>query len=290
MIAIENQKFLAEIALHGAELKRFQSKKTGWNYLWDGNGSWKRSAPVLFPNIGGLSGGKLIHNGTEYPAPPHGFARDMEFTLREQTADRAVLVLESDERTAEFYPFAFALEITYALDDAGLKVTWRVENRGSEAMYFSIGAHPGFRLLPESRLEDYELCFDRPVAIETRRVEGRYLTQEKEHIAPVCTVLPLSAELMKKDAIVLEDTGIAKLTLRCPRRGYGLWIAFPDFPVVAFWTDPHAAQPEFLCLEPWCGINALCGEAEADIAQKPRVTELACGAVFERYYRIGVEE
>ena len=60
---------------------------------------------------------------------------------------------------------------------------------------------------------------------------------------------------------------------------------------MAVWTDPHTVeQAEFLCLEPWCGINALCGEKPGEIDQKARVTALDAGGLFQRSYRIGVSE
>ena len=291
MVRIENHAFHAEIALHGAELKKLRSKKTGIDYLWDGNGSWKRSAPVLFPNIGGLADEKFVFQGKEYPAPAHGFARDMDFALKEKTDSKAVFALHSNSQTATYFPFEFELDITYALDEDGLNVIWQVINCGDNEMYFSIGAHPGFKLLPDSSLCDYALYFDRNIRIETRRVIGRYLTEEKEVLVDQCNVLPLSAELMEKDAIILEDTGIQRITLRNQKRGYGLWIEFPDFPVVAVWTDPHMVkQAQFICLEPWCGINALCGETKEDISRKARVTRLDKSGIFQKAYKIGVEE
>lgn len=290
MVIIENQALYVEISPHGAELKKIQSKQTGIDYLWDGNGSWKRSAPILFPNIGGLAEEVFVYQGKEYPAPAHGFARDMEFTLKEHSDDRAVFSLCSDTRTAAYFPFSFELEIIYTLEQEVLLVTWHVHNKDTQTMYFSIGAHPGFRLLPDSKLEDYTLYFDKSARIETRRVIGRYLSAEKELLADACSALPLSAELLEKDAIILEDTGIRRITLRHHEQTHGIWIDLPDLPVVAIWTDPHTVrQARFLCLEPWCGINSLCNDKKADISQKARVTALAAGATFERTYRIGIE-
>lgn len=291
LIRLENASFVAEIATHGAELKRLQSKHSGRNYIYDGKDSWKRSAPVLFPNIGGLAEETYLYAGKEYPAPAHGFARDMDFVLLEQSADTAVFALESSECTKQFFPFAFALKIRYTLLENGIQVTWQVENKDTCTMYFSIGAHPGFQLLPGTTLSDYTLQFDFPCKMETRRVMGRYLTQEKELLADACNAFPLSPYVMEKDAIILEDTGLSKITLAAPHHNYRLWIEFPDFPVVAVWTDPHTAKTaQFICLEPWCGINDLCGEPKKDISEKKRITALPEKATFERSYTIGIQE
>ncbi|MBC5722435.1 Aldose 1-epimerase [uncultured Clostridium sp.] len=291
LITIENGALIAQIAQHGAELKRLYSKKTSREYLWNGNGSWKRSSPVLFPNIGGLAGEVYVHGGVKYPAPAHGFARDMDFELLDRKDESAAFALRDSEESWRYFPFHFVLEISYQLEKNGIHVTWNIKNLDNKTMYFSIGAHPGFRLLPGTSLSDYQLVFDKPILVETRRVKGRYLTEEKELVAPKGTVLPLSPKLMERDALILEDTGLTRVALQCEKKNYALWVDFPDFPVVAVWTDPHTVeQAEFLCLEPWCGINALCGEKPGEIDQKARVTALDAGGLFQRSYRIGVSE
>lgn len=290
-VKLENDAFIAKIALHGAELKMLQSKNTGRNYIYDGTGSWKRSSPVLFPNIGGLAEEVYLYEGEEYPAPAHGFARDMDFVLVEQSATKAVLSLESGEKTKTYFPFDFELRIIYTLAETGIRITWQVENNDTRTMYFSIGAHPGFQLLPKTGLSDYVLRFDSITKIETRRVVGRYLTQEKELLVDACDAFPLSPSKLERDAIILEDTGVSKISLVAPRHNYHLWIEFPDFPVVAVWTDPHTVQSaQFICLEPWCGINDLCGDTKKEISEKARVNALEEKAAFERSYTIGVQE
>ncbi|MBE6939811.1 MAG: aldose 1-epimerase family protein [Ruminococcaceae bacterium] len=291
MIQIENDFFVAEIASHGAELKAFSGKRSGRKYLYDGTGSWKRSAPVLFPSIGSLAEGCYVYGGKEYAMPPHGFARDMDFTVQTMQKDMVSFLLTSSEETAAYFPFAFALTITYRLTEQGIETTWQVTNHDERTMYFSIGAHPGFALLPGTQLSDYQLLFDREIPVETRRVMGRYLTEEKELVAPVCRQLQLTPQLLEKDALVLEDTGVEKLTLLCEKADYRLEILFPDFPVVAVWSDPHTIEEaQFLCLEPWCGINALCGDQKADISQKARITALERGKSWQRSYTVCVNE
>ena len=291
IVTIETNSYLAEIAVHGAELKRLQSKQSGRNYIYGGNGPWKRSSPVLFPNIGGLAEEIYSYDGKDYPAPAHGFARDMDFLLVETSSDQAVFLLTNSEQTETYFPFAFGLKITYTLTDTGIRVTWEVENRDSRIMYFSIGAHPGFALLPDTKLHEYKLEFDSMCKIETRRVKGRYLTKEKEVLADTCNVFPLSPYTMEKDAIILEDTGISKITLSSSANNYCLQIEFPDFPVVAVWTEPSAVhKAQFICLEPWCGINDLCGDEKKDISEKERVTALPPADVFKRSYTIAITE
>ena len=200
MTKLENSSFIACISEHGAELKSLECKQNGRNYIYDGSAGWKRSAPVLFPNIGGLAGEKFIFDGAVLPALPHGFARDMDFVVTESDDEHAVFMLESSEETKKYFPFSFVLSITYTLENKGISVTWDVDNRGKTPMYFSIGAHPGFSLIEGTGLEDYDLMFDKETAIDTRRVKGRYLTDYKDHVSDKRRSIHLSPELLEKDA------------------------------------------------------------------------------------------
>lgn len=291
MVRIENALLIADLSEHGAELKRLQSKKTQRHYIYDGSATWKRSAPVLFPNIGGLAGERFVHKGVEYPAPAHGFARDMRFQVVEHDREMVRFSLESNEETEKNYPFRFSLDIVYTLEENRLSVSWIVKNHGDETMYFSIGAHPGFNLLPDTGLRNYVLYFDKVIPVETRRVIGRYLTEEKERIVENCNTLPLSNSLLEKDAIILEDTGVQRIALKNHKEKYHLWVEFPGFPVVAIWTDPHGLKDcRFLCIEPWCGINSLVHDPIAEISEKARINALRQDAEFKKTYTIGIEE
>ena len=291
MVHIENAAVKAYISEHGAELKKLESKESGRNYIYDGSAGWKRSAPVLFPNIGGLAEEKLLYNGNTFPALPHGFARDMDFEIENESDDRAVFCLRDSEETRKYYPFSFILRVTYTLLENGIEVRWDVENKDRQMIFFSIGAHPGFCLTESSTLKDYELIFNKKTSVYTRRVIGRYLTKDKEHISDPCRELPLSSDLMANDAIILEDTGISQMNLYSEKYNYNLSMEFPDFPVVALWTDTHQVEnAKFFCIEPWCGINSLIDDHAEDISKKDRINKLDPNQVFSKKYSIRIEE
>ena len=92
---LENKKLKIKVSSFGAELKTILNKENNLSYLWNANPEhWKRSSPVLFPNVGKYYNGKYTYNGKEYYQGQHGFARDMEFEFVEfpddicqQTAD-----------------------------------------------------------------------------------------------------------------------------------------------------------------------------------------------------------
>ena len=91
---LENEQLRLTVASHGAEPVSVIAKKTGEECLWCGDPAvWGRHAPILFPYTGKLPGGKMTVNGKSYPGGQHGFARDMEHSLVQQTSELLVLEL-----------------------------------------------------------------------------------------------------------------------------------------------------------------------------------------------------
>ncbi len=289
MITLSNEFVQVKIKTLGAELTQILDKSTNRDYLWDMHSSWQRQSPLLFPNIGGLAEEVLIYDGKEYPALAHGFARDMEFSIVENTDTKACLALSSNEDTNKYYPFKFTLFVEYIIKDKELSVIWRVENQDNVKLPFSIGAHPAFMFDEDTNICDYTVKLDKTVKLETRRVLGRYMSQEAELIAQNTNELKLSAELFAKDALVFEDSGINRMTLVNNKTNYGLQVEFEGFPVVALWTETKQADnPRFLCIEPWHGINATIGDTAKDIYLKDRITIIDKNEVFESIYKIKI--
>lgn len=300
IIQLKNGQFLAEISPLGAELQKFEKIETGFNYIYckttkEGEADdreWKRSSPILFPNIDMLAYGKLVHQENEYEAKPHGFARDKEFEVLSADDSESKFVLNSNDEIKKVYPFDFSLSVTYKLEKNVLSVTFKVENKsGEDPMCFSIGAHPAFKLADGTKMENYKVEFDKPIVIKTSRGRGRYLTERVDFISEDATNnLPLSRNLFEQDSIILEDTGVEEVKLHSEDGKYRLWMEFKDFPVFALWTELENTEDKpFVCIEPWCGIGAYCNEKKDDISRKLRVTKLKPNDSFERTYKIGIE-
>ena len=161
-VFLENDHLVATIKEHGAELASLRSKETGLEYIWTGDAKyWGRQAPVLFPIVGRLKDDQYQVAGKTYHLGQHGFARDRDFAIREQTATKVVLELKADEASKELYPFDFCLQLSYELTASGLVVGYRVDNPSQEPIYFGIGGHPAFKtpLTPKESFSDYELTF-----------------------------------------------------------------------------------------------------------------------------------
>jgi len=161
---IANEEFEVGITRVGAEICSFKSKKTGKEYMWQGNPDiWGSHAPVLFPIVGGLKEDTFFYKDQTYHLPRHGFIRrNKDLYVITHTADKLVLQLDSNETTREIYPFDFSFQISFELLSNKLGITHRVYNTGKGPMCFSLGAHPAFNCPLEEgeKYEDYHLKFE----------------------------------------------------------------------------------------------------------------------------------
>ena len=113
---MSNGTLSATVKADGAELCSLRDA-AGDEMLWQAAPVWPRHAPVLFPIVGRLKDDTLRHDGKSYRLTQHGFARDRRFAWLNRSATACRLVLHEDAETRAMYPFAFRLEIAFALDD-----------------------------------------------------------------------------------------------------------------------------------------------------------------------------
>ncbi|MBQ9136340.1 MAG: aldose 1-epimerase family protein, partial [Lachnospiraceae bacterium] len=155
---LKNEEIQIKVDSHGAELRAITDVKSGRDYMWNADPAfWGRVSPVLFPVVGSYKDGESRYEDKVYKMSQHGFARDMEFDLKEQTEDTLWFSLRDNETTKEKYPFAFFLELGYKINGRSVNVLWRVTNPAENDMHFSIGGHPAF--LAPLREADKITCY-----------------------------------------------------------------------------------------------------------------------------------
>ena len=246
-ITIQNQAIKAVIKTKGAELSSLQ--KGGKNYIWEINSEfWNKTSPILFPIVGALKNGEYFHEGKVYKLSRHGFARDFEFEVIENSENAVVFSLKSNEETLKVYPFHFELQLSYILEGNKLMVKYQIINRSSEKMYYSIGAHPAFNI--NGNFEDFSLIFDDEKDLETYKLEQDLFSGKTEILKLNGNVLPLQYELFEEDALVFKNFATKSLTLAKDNESV-MKVSFPDFPYLGIWTKKDAP---FICIEPWLGI------------------------------------
>ncbi len=254
-ITLENDDLKVEIKSKGAELCSIIKKDNGLQYMWSGDPSvWGKTSPILFPIVGTLKDDSYVYEDKSYILSRHGFARDAEFELTKQERYAAVFLLKDSPGSLQNYPFHFELFVKYKLDKDVLKVDYEVKNKGMDDMYFSLGAHPAFKvpLVDGTAYEDYFLEFD---SIENA---GRWpinkeglIKQTPELFLNNAKRIDLTHKLFERDALVFKDIQSHKISLKTGLHTHGLDFYFEAFPFLGLWA---AKGGDFVCIEPWCGI------------------------------------
>ena len=280
MHSIENNLLKVDISPLGAELKSVVHKQHHLEYIWQADPAfWAKSSPVLFPIVGELKDKTYRYNGQAYSLPRHGFAREKRFEVTDQQANEVTFTLQDSEETMTVYPFRFRFSLIYTLTNDVLCVTYRVENRGEEAMFFSVGGHPAFRvpLAENTTYDDYALVFEKPETAGRWPISSEGLIETTpQPLLDKNAVLHLAKQLFAKDAVVLKDLQSENVTLQSDKTPHGLTFTYSGFTYLGLWAAPGA---DFVCIEPWCGI-ADSVDANGELENKEGIISLPGGETF----------
>lgn len=287
MYTIQNDHLSIAVQAKGAELVSLYNKKEKLEYMWSGDPAfWGKHSPVLFPIIGTLKNDTYYYKDKAYHLARHGFARDMEFTVTEQTTSSIGFSLLSNAGTLQKFPFEFGFDIVYLLQQDRLTVTYRVKNSGNSDMYFSVGGHPAFKvpLVEGTDYDDYYLEFNKTENTGRWPISAEGLIEtDVEPFLLNTSKLPLRKELFYRDAIVLKNLRSDTVRLRSSRHHKGIEFHFSGFPYLGIWAAKDAG---FVCIEPWCGI-ADPVNSNQQLTEKEGINCLAPGLVFERSWSVG---
>lgn len=286
---LSNEHLTVEISTHGAELQSIRNNRTGHEYLWQGNPKfWGRRSPVLFPIVGSLWNGEYRTGGQTYKMSQHGFARDMEFTLTEETDTMLRFELTDNADTRAIYPFRFRLAIIYTLNETRIGVDWVVENLSDSVMPFQIGAHPAFNyphFSPADTVHGYfSLGGSKEIGYELIETGGclgngiHHLETDDEWM------LPLTDDTFLRDALVIGNEQIHRVSLLTPERTPYLSLLFRA-PVLGLWSKPGAP---FVCIEPWWGRCDRVG-FEGDASVREYINHLSPGTENKFGYSIIID-
>lgn len=248
--SLKNNLFFVNVSKSGAEILSIRNLTNKTEILWKPDLKfWNRISPVLFPIVGKLMNNCFSENGIKYSMLQHGFARNMEFEVIQQTENSLSMQLKANEETLTQYPFDFCLNISYILVENCLDIHYSVKNLSSVDMPFSIGAHPGFAI--DKPLNQYKLVFDQPFTADRHLIEDGLYTNETGPVMQNTHELLLSDELIQHDAVVFKNVPFDRLTL-CELDNTPLVsVSSSDFPHWGFWSKPGAP---FFCIEPWAGL------------------------------------
>lgn len=278
---ISNSKLTASIKHAGAELfslKNTQNKE----YIWEGNPTfWGKHSPVLFPIVGTLKNNTYTINNIPYHLPRHGFARDMEFNLISKTNESAIFSIQSNNETLKVYPFEFELQIIYTLIDSQLDIKYKVINKTTSKMPFSIGAHPAIAL-PED-FKNYALEFEKKETLKYSLLENDLISNKTKQLETIEGQVQLNYPLFENDALIFKSLDSNSLTILENNIPY-IKVDFADFPSLGIWTKENAP---FICIEPWFGYSDT-NENSGNLFEKEGILTLEANQIFNSKFSIEI--
>ncbi len=271
---IENERFRISARTVGAELCAFTEKTADGEYehLWEGNPDiWAGQSPLLFPIVGRLKGDTYTLDEKTYEMAKHGFAKRMEFALESRNATSMTFLLTDQPETHLGFPYNFALRVVYRFVENGFQMEFRVYNPGDKTMYFSIGAHPAFRIA----LGD-QVVMDRCETLSAYKLnEDFLLAKEMQPIFCDSRALVITEHLFDNDALIFD--GMKSRGASVVRAdGHNVHVDFGGAPTLGIWAKPAAP---YVCIEPWYGIDDA-WDAGRDIKKKHRILALGAGETF----------
>lgn len=241
--------------------------------IWDG------ISPILFPVVGWCSNGQIKSGGRAYPMPVHGFAASSRFEIKEQAENRAVFVLQDNEKTRLHYPFAFRLTVTYCVSPEKLDIVLDIHNNGEEPLPYACGVHPGFAL-PACGDADGAcfLTFEKIEDPMVPEISDTGLFRQARRAVPISGKnLPVNSPLFEQEALCFLDARSRSMHLVqggfATGSRHAIRLAVDGFPHLAVWSKPHAP---FVCMEAWTGHGDREG-FDGDIQSKPGMIQLPSG-------------
>ncbi|WP_068267466.1 aldose 1-epimerase family protein [Caviibacter abscessus] len=271
-ININSNKMKVAVLKKGAELKSIVIDDE--EYMWNEKEIWAKTSPILFPFIGKLKDNSYTFKNKRYTMDTrHGFARDMDFKVVSHLSDSVKLELKSSEETKKVYPFDFNFQLEYKIiSDNTLKMSLIVENLGKDDMYFSLGAHPAFKLSDD--YYNWNISFENEKELYTYKLSNGYYLDEKIYIGKK-SIINIIDENFKDDAIILDGDGINKTTIENDKKQ--IIIEHKGFKYIAYWKPEKA---KFICVEPWFGITDNVNH-NGKIEDKIGIIKLGSKKIFE---------
>lgn len=285
---LRNENVEIAVSGHGAELHSLLDRKTGTQYIWQGDETyWKWHAPICFPITGRVHDDTYTVDGKQYHLTVHGFARDYDFDLLKKTENSIIYELKYSDETLKVYPYKFSLKLEYVLQNNGVKVNYFVENLDDKNIYFAIGLHTGYNcpIDKNDNFEDYEFILEKKENLDRYFLENGIMPDKKEAFLRNEDTIPVTKELFKRDIIFMQNVKSKNIVLKSKKSGKAVRVSYDNFDNLGLWTKPQGAP--FICIEPWKGLpdkKDVC----VDFAQKDGNNCLKPSEIFKCSYKIEI--
>ena len=274
-VKIDNCHLTVTIDPQGAELGSIRTAD-GAEWLWQGDPAvWNGRAPILFPVVGRTPEGFVTVGGVKFPIGNHGFARSSIFSTVDRSSDRVRLRIVDSAETWKSFPFAFSLDLVFALEGGTLVNHAEVKNTDRTPMPFSFGFHPAFQWpVPGGEGKPHWLTLAGGEEPPTHRL-GEHLVLAPDIEPSVFAkgrYLPKAADF-ERDAIIIEQIASPAVTFGVDG-GPQIDVGWQGLSSLGIWQKPGAP---YICIEPWQGLPPWVGGSGA-LEDRPGSVVLAPGA------------
>ncbi|WP_339021425.1 hypothetical protein [Spiroplasma endosymbiont of Atherix ibis] len=238
-------------------------KNSGVEILYQANGSWNKTWPILFPNCGTING-ILEHKGKEIGLKRHGFFNEINnWKIIKKSDSKVKIEYISNNNFYAIYPFKFSIIIEMILKEKIFSLNIIVKNLENEKMYFSIGHHPGFIFNQNSNLKllQEQLFTNKFKSGLVENLEKDILIREinNENIDFSNNISYLTDKFSGKD--IYLNNGNLEFTLKVN-----------NFKNLVLWKQNN--ESEFICVEYWNGIPDMVDKKSNEIKDKPEIISL----------------
>jgi galactose mutarotase-like enzyme len=213
---------------------------------------WKNHATLMGYYLHRIKNERSIYRGHEIRGGTHSFLRHKyfaapEFVVSNKSASLTYRIAPGQIEPQE-YPFRVALALTYALEEATLRVTFHFENQEPElSTHVSFGLHPGFAA---SSIEAAEVILP-PGSYVRHFAPDNFLSGETREFKHDGGPMPFAkSELPGSFLLELRDVPAPIFVMRDLDSRRETWLNFSGVPYVTLWSDGGA----FVCVEPCWGL------------------------------------
>ena len=286
---IQNKYLKVEASTLGAELQSIKSKKTGIEYLWQGDEEyWAGRAPVMFPVNVKFKDARYTYKAEEYEMPDMGLAKISTFNLLDIAKEEVSFELKSNAETLARYPFEFSLKVIYRIQGKKLINEFIVENIGDKSMYFALGGHPGFGfpIAGNAQRSQNQLIFQKNYELNRTEIAGGLVQDNEIKLLQDENGFVLDDERIPNAGMFVKDMPSRKIGVGLKGQKAYVEVDLNDFPNVNMWTPP--GMP-FACIEPMVGHHDL-QNSPLDIEEKQYLIVLPAGKKKKYSFSIEVKE
>ncbi len=208
----------------------------GDEILYQGNQSWKKTFPILFPAVGIVK--EWVVNKKKTDMQKHGFWTRLKWDVHYEGNEIVISTICHNK----VLPYTFDIELRISIQKSRVTIATYITNAGHKEAYFHFGWHPAFKILPESIItlskdEQFMVVNDNGL-IEQKNKKDVTSKQIKD--------LPFGNNI---DSLISLNTSINQVTLT--NQKYDLNLYF-DAPNLVLWKKP---TDDFLCVEPYDGYS-----------------------------------